>query len=104
LFIASLVLAPLIAQIIQLAISRKREFQADATGVLVTRHPEALARALEKIDQFPHPMQHVSSSVSHLFLTSPLKSDEDDKNRKWLAGLFDTHPPIQERIKLLRKM
>lgn len=104
LFIVSLVLAPLVAKIIQLAISRKRELQADASGVLITRHPEALARALEKIDQFPQPMQHVSTSVSHLFLTSPLKSDEDDKKRQWLAGLFDTHPPIKERIKILRNM
>lgn len=104
LFIVSLVLTPIIAQIIQLAISRKRELQADASGVLITRHPEALARALEKIDAFPQPMQRVSSSVSHLFLTSPLKSDEDDKNRRWLAGLFDTHPPIKERIKILRSM
>ena len=103
-FIVSLVLAPLVAQIIQLAISRKREYQADASGALITRHPEALARALEKIDQYPQPMQRVSSSVSHLFLTSPLKSDEDDKNRKWIAGLFDTHPPLQERIKILRNM
>lgn len=104
LFIVSLVLAPLVGQIIQLAISRKREYLADATGALITRHPEALARALEKIDQFPHPMHNVSSSVSHLFLTSPLKSDEEDKNKQWLAGLFSTHPPIQDRISKLRAM
>lgn len=91
------VLSPFIAMLIQLAVSRKREFLADASGALLTRYPEGLARALEKIAQDPTPMKAVSNATAHLFIASPLKG-------KKLAAFFMTHPPIEERIKILRGM
>jgi heat shock protein HtpX len=96
--VASL-LAPLAATLIQLAISRKREYLADASGVLLTRYPEGLAHALEKIamDQAPLPTAH--SATAHLFLSSPFKGKAA---HSWFTRLFMTHPPITERIKVLR--
>lgn len=95
------ILAPIIASLIQLAISRKREFLADASGALLTRYPEGLASALEKISTDPAPLKTASSATAHLFIVNPLKG-------KGLAGymssLFSTHPPIEERIKILRSM
>jgi len=93
------ILAPLAATLIRLAISRKREFLADATGALLTRYPEGLARALEKISNDPNPLKVASPSTAHLFISSPFK----EKERKQLfVGLFMTHPPTEERIKVLR--
>lgn len=91
------ILSPFIAMLIQLAISRKREFLADATGVLLTRYPEGLARALEKIAADPTPMKTASNATAHLYISSPFKG-------KKLSSLFMTHPPIEERIKVLREM
>src|SRR3989339_912174 len=89
------ILTPLIATLIQLAISRKREFLADADGALLTRYPEGLARALEKISQYPHSMSSATTSTAHLFISNPFKKT---KNQNWLLSLFSTHPPTQERI------
>jgi heat shock protein HtpX len=91
------VLSPIVAMLIQMAISRKREFLADASGALLTRYPEGLARALEKISSDTNPMKIASTSTSHLFISNPLKE-------KSFLGLFSTHPPVEQRIKALRQM
>lgn len=91
------VLSPFIALLIQLAISRKREFLADASGALLTRFPEGLANALVKISADNIPMKTASSATAHLYISSPFKG-------KGLTRLFLTHPPIEERIKALRGM
>lgn len=91
------ILSPIIAMIIQLAISRKREFLADATGALLTRYPEGLARALEKISADQTPMNTASNATAHLYISNPFKG-------KGFSNLFMTHPPIEERIKILREM
>jgi heat shock protein HtpX len=99
-FVIALILTPIIATLIQLAISRRREFLADASGALVTRYPEGLARALEKIASYPAPMQHATSSTAHLFISNPFKKGVSS----WMASLFSTHPPAPERIRILRSM
>ncbi|MFA5369014.1 MAG: M48 family metallopeptidase [Candidatus Paceibacterota bacterium] len=99
--LAAAILAPIAATILQLAISRQREFLADASGALITRYPEGLASALEKISADPTPMKHSNNSVAHLFIESPLKGDEQ---KGWMTKLFATHPPIEERIAALRGM
>jgi heat shock protein HtpX len=91
------ILAPLAAQLIHLAISRKREFLADATGALITRYPEGLARALEKIASYPYSMKVASNATAHLFIVNPFRGSK-------IANLFSTHPPVEERIKALREM
>ena len=93
------ILSPLLAQMIQLAISRKREFLADADGALLTRYPEGLASALEKISTYSKPMAKASNGTAHLFITNPF-----GKKKGWLIGLFATHPPIEARVKALRSM
>lgn len=95
------ILSPIIATLIQLALSRKREFLADASGAYLTRYPEGLASALEKIAKYKEPMPEVSNSTAQLFIENPLKGTDVGG---WFANLFDTHPPIQERIKILRSM
>ena len=99
--LALIILAPILATLIKLAISRKREFLADAKGALLTRYPEGLARALEKISQDEHPLSSVQNSTAHLYIASPFKGEEKES---WLANLFMTHPPIEKRIKILREM
>ena len=99
--LALAILAPLLAQLMRLAISRKREFLADATAALLTRYPEGLARALEKISQDPHPLRTASDATAHLYIASPFRGRE---RISWLHRLFMTHPPIEERIKALRGM
>ncbi|KPJ71687.1 heat-shock protein HtpX [Parcubacteria bacterium DG_74_3] len=99
--IIAAILAPIAATLIQLAISRKREFLADATGALLTRYPEGLARALEKISTDPSPLGVANNATHHLYIVSPLKGME---SKNWIAKLFMTHPPIEERIKALRGM
>lgn len=94
------ILAPIAATLIQLALSRRREYLADATGALMTRYPEGLASALEKIAQDPEPLEAANKATAHLYIESPFK----ERNRGWLVSLFDTHPPVEERIKRLRKM
>jgi heat shock protein HtpX len=91
------ILSPIIAKLIQLAISRKREFLADASGALLTRYPEGLASALEKISRNPIPLRTATNATAHLYISNPLKN-------KGLAKLFMTHPPVEERIKRLREM
>lgn len=99
------VLAPLIATLIKLAVSRQREYLADATGVLITRHPEGLARALEKIAADQEPLEAANKATAHLYIENPFKADLDSgKSSGWLASLFNTHPPVAERIKRLREM
>lgn len=88
------ILSPLIAQLIKFAISRKREFLADASGVLLTRYPEGLASALEKISQGPN-LKRASSATAHLYISNPFKKGS-------FSRLFSTHPPIEERIAALR--
>ena len=99
--IALAILAPIFAQLIKLAISRKREFLADASGALLTRYPEGLARALEKISQDPNPLRGASDATSHLYIASPFRGKE---KKAWLHKLFATHPPVEERIYALREM
>jgi heat shock protein HtpX len=93
--IVLIILAPITAAIIQMAISRQREYLADATGALTTRDPEALADALEKLEQYGTPLQRQNSSTAHLFFSNPLKPG-------FMSGLFSTHPPLAARIARLR--
>lgn len=95
--IAAAILAPLIAALIQLSISRKREYLADATGALTTRYPEGLATALEKIAAHGSVMKRQNASTAHFFFANPLKS-------KSLLNMFSTHPAVEERVARLRKM
>lgn len=88
-----LILSPLIAQLIQLAISRKREFLADATGALLTRYPEGLASALKKISSAGIPLQHANDATAHLFIANPFGATLGGMHK-----LFMTHPPVEERI------
>ena len=90
-------LSPLIATLIRLAISRKREFLADASGALLTRYPEGLARALEKTEKYSKPMKYANKAMAHLYIANPFST-------KNIAKLFMTHPPIEERVKALRDM
>jgi heat shock protein HtpX len=91
-----IILAPIIAAMIQMAISRQREYLADASGVMATRDSEGLASALEKLQQFGKPLRHQNSASAHLFFSNPLKPSAFSK-------LFSTHPPLEERIARLRK-
>jgi len=95
-----LIFAPIIGQLIKFAVSRKREFLADASGALLTRYPEGLAKALEKIGAENQPMLRTNNATAHLYTASPFGA----KAAKGLARLFSTHPPIEERIAELRKM
>ena len=92
--IVAMLLAPLVAVVVQSAISRQREYLADATGALTTRHPDALASALEKLGQYGRPMQKQNSTMAHMWISDPTKPGIMDR-------LFSTHPPIQERVKRL---
>jgi heat shock protein HtpX len=96
------ILSPFIAQIIKLAVSRTREYLADASGALLTRHPDALASALEKLKQYSRPMTSANHATAHLFISNPF--GEENRVRKFSQRLFSTHPPIDERIAKLRGM
>jgi len=104
--IAGAILAPIAATLIQFAISRRRESLADASGALLTRYPEGLARALEKIVSNPYPMNHPSSATAHLYFANPFKADRPtgEKKTPFFVKIFMTHPPLEERIKALREM
>jgi len=91
------ILAPIAAMLMQLAISRKREFLADADAALLTRYPEGLARALEKISADNEPLESANRATAHLFIVNPFKG-------KKISKLFMTHPPVEDRIKALRNM
>ncbi len=93
------VLAPIIAKFIQLAISRKREYLADASGALLCRNPDALARALEKISSDREPLEAANKATAHMYFDNPLK-----EHASALNNMFSTHPPVEERIRLLRAM
>jgi heat shock protein HtpX len=94
--IVLVILAPIMAALIQMAVSRQREYLADATGALTTRHPEGLESALEKLAQTGRPMKRQSSSTAHLFFSNPLKPS-------FFSKLFSTHPPLEDRIARLKK-
>jgi heat shock protein HtpX len=100
--IVLVILSPIIATLIQLSVSRKREYLADATGALLTRYPEGLASALEKISADREPLEVANKATAHLYIEDPLKDKEGKES--WLTSLFQTHPPVQERIKKLRAM
>jgi len=95
-------LSPLIANLIKLAISRRREFLADASGVQLTKFPEGLARALEKISQDQEPLEVANKATAHLYIADPLRNKHNAIG--WFASLFNTHPPVKERIAALRAM
>lgn len=95
------ILAPIAAQLIQLAISRRREFLADASGALLTRYPDGLADALEKIAADRVPLRMANTATAHLYIANPFKGKQATS---WLTKLFMTHPSVEERIKVLRQM
>lgn len=100
--IALAILSPIFASLIQLAVSRKREYLADADGALLSGYPEGLASALEKISQDETPLKRANKATAHLYIASPLNDHKGA--RGWFSRLFDTHPPVEERIKRLRDM
>lgn len=95
--LVAMLVAPLVASVVQLAVSRQREYLADATGAMTTRHPEALASALHKLEAYGRPMQKQNSSMAHLWIADPLKPGLAQR-------LFATHPPIPDRIRRLLDM
>jgi heat shock protein HtpX len=97
--ILTIIAAPIVATLIQLSISRNREYLADATAASMTRYPEGLADALEKISGDREILEAANSATAHLYISNPLKNSGN-----FIAGLFSTHPPIEERIKRLRQM
>ena len=94
-----MILAPIMANVIKFAISRKREYLADVSGALLTRYPEGLVRALQKISDDPHELKGANDATAHLFFASPFRGKE---KKSWIHKLFLTHPPIEDRIKALR--
>jgi len=99
--LAAAILAPIAASLIRMAISRKREFLADATGALITRYPEGLASALEKISSDPSPMKSAKNATAHLYIANPFKGKQ---KISFMSRLFMTHPPTEERINRLRSI
>lgn len=100
--IALSILAPIIASLIHLAISRRREFLADTSGALLTRYPEGLASALKKIANYSQPMRSATNATAHLFFENPFGTDrKEERKTPWIAKMFSTHPPIEERIRAL---
>jgi heat shock protein HtpX len=95
------ILAPFVATLIQLALSRRREFLADASGVLLTRYPQGLESALLKISSDQEPLEAANRGTAHMYIVNPLKGRDVGG---FLAGLFNTHPPIPQRIKALKEM
>lgn len=95
--LVAMLIAPLVASLVQLAVSRQREYLADATGAMTTRHPDALARALVKLEAYGRPMQRQNSSMAHLWIADPLKPG-------LMSRLFATHPPIPDRVARLEQM
>lgn len=103
LWLAALILAPFISRLLAMAVSRQREFLADASGAELTRNPGALASALEKIDASLEPTRAIKKGTAHLCIANPLGSDLDDREG-FFADIFATHPPIRKRILLLKSM
>ncbi|MDA8597218.1 zinc metalloprotease HtpX [Candidatus Pacebacteria bacterium] len=103
--IVGIILAPIAAQLIQMAVSRKREYLADASGALLTRYPEGLASALQKISGYTGPMKSASHATAHLFIDDPFDNGHQKQGlMKSIGNLFQTHPPVQNRIAELRQM
>lgn len=100
--IAAAVLAPIAARLIHLAISRKREFLADASGALLTRYPEGLASALEKIAVYTKPMKGASHATAHLFIANPFGKEGKKGFKSKMSKLFSTHPDVKDRVRALR--
>lgn len=98
------ILAPIFAQLLQLVVSRKREFVADADAALLTRYPEGLARALEKISADHEPLKVASRATAHMYIVSPFKGQEKKNQVSWFAKIWMTHPPVAERIAKLREV
>ena len=94
--------APIIGTLIQLSVSRKREFMADASGALLTRNPESLADAIVKISKDSEPLEVANKATAHLYIVNPFKSRH--KVVGWFSNLFNTHPPVEQRVKALREM
>lgn len=102
--IVGIILAPIAAQLIRMTISRKREYLADASGALLTRYPEGLASALEKISSHARPMKKASHATAHLFISDPFTGGQTRGIMRKIGGLFQTHPPAHDRIRILRGM
>lgn len=99
------ILAPLAAMLIRLAVSRRREYLADASGVLLTRYPEGLASALRKISADPRPLRNAHTATAHLFFENPFKADAAQPwKMPWIVKIFMTHPPIEDRIRALQQI
>lgn len=99
--LVAVILAPIAATLLKFAVSRKREFLADASGALLTRYPEGLARALEKISDYPYPLSTAHPSTAHLYIANPFRGT---RKISWVARLFMTHPPAEERIQALKEL
>ncbi len=95
--LAAFIIAPLVAAVVQAAVSRQREYLADATGAFTTRHPDALASALTKLGQYGQPMRRQNSGMAHMWISDPSKPGA-------MARLFSTHPPIADRVERLGKI
>lgn len=102
--IVGIILAPIAAQLIQMAVSRKREYLADASGAMLTRYPEGLASALEKISAHSRPMKKASHATAHLFISDPFGKEGKRSFKQKIGGLFQTHPPAADRVRILRGM
>lgn len=107
------ILSPIIATLIKLAVSRKREFLADASGALLTRYPEGLAKALEKISADKEPLEAANKATAHMYIVNPFHEDKGTSTslgatsaggRSWFSKMFNTHPPVEERVRRLREM
>ena len=101
--IIAAIISPIIGQLIQLAISRRREYLADAGSVLLTRQPSGLISALKKISSDNEPLEAANRATAHLYIINPFKG-KSHQFVGWFSGLFQTHPPISERIKALEQM
>lgn len=99
--VVAFIIAPIAAQLMQFAISRRREFLADASGALLTRYPEGLASALEKISSYDAPMRRANHATAHLFISNPFGAASAGR---FIGRLFATHPPIPERLAALRSL
>ena len=98
--ILGIILAPFAAKLIELAISRRREYLADASGALLTRYPEGLISALRKIEAYALPMEHANLATAHLFIGDPF-GEKSGGTSGWIERLFSTHPPVEDRIRAL---
>jgi heat shock protein HtpX len=101
--IVFIVLAPILGRLLAMAVSRQREYLADASGVELTRNPSGLARALERIREFHSPLKRATQGTAHLFISDPLERKLDD-SESFVADIFSTHPPLGKRIERLRQM